>query len=161
LTRENLRIGQGWDRRPRAQGEPLVLGAVEIESDHGTTGHSDGDVLVHAVIDALLGAVGWGDIGERYPATDRWKNSSSIEMLTDTVEEVESAGWQLVNLDSTVLCQSVRLSSYRDRMKENIGAVFTGEGPVHVKYKTADRLGPVGEEKAVDATAVCLLSNRS
>ena len=159
MTLGNLRIGQGWDRHALVEDETLVLGGVAIDSELGTLGHSDGDVLVHAIIDALLGAVGLGDIGERYPGTERWKDASSLEMLSDTVGELDALGWQLVNLDTSILCQSVALSSYRDRMSQRIRSIFNGNGPVHVKYKTADGFGPVGENKAIDASAVCLLSN--
>lgn len=161
MISQNLRIGQGWDRHPLAVGETLVIAGVKIETELGTSGHSDGDVLIHAVIDGLLGAVGLGDIGERYPGTARWKDASSVEMLRDTVEEIESLGWQLVNLDTTVFCQSIQLSSYRGQMKKNIYSVFSGEGPVHVKYKTADGLGPIGNDKAIDASVTCLLSKSS
>lgn len=156
----NLRIGQGWDRHGLKEGEELIIGGVTVDAEIGTVGHSDGDVLIHAVIDALLGAVALGDIGQHFPSSsDRWKDAASTEMLNRTVTDVEDLGWTVGNVDTTVKLEAVRLSDYRDRMENTISKSFSNNPPVNVKFKTADGHGPVGDRDAIDAQAVVLLNN--
>jgi 2-C-methyl-D-erythritol 2,4-cyclodiphosphate synthase len=154
----DVRVGQGWDRHGLEEGEELVVGGVTIDAEVGTIGHSDGDVLIHAVIDALLGAVGLGDIGQHFPSSsDRWKDADSTEMLNRSVTEVEDLGWSVGNVDATVKLENVRLAEYRDRMEKTISKSFSNNAPVNVKFKTADGHGPVGDRNAIDAQAVLLL----
>jgi 2-C-methyl-D-erythritol 2,4-cyclodiphosphate synthase len=153
----NLRIGYGTDVHPLKPGNELVLGGVSIDSDRGTSGHSDGDALIHAFIDSLLGACGWDDIGEYFPNTDRWENANSLNMLEETVQQIKSNDITLINSDLTVHCEKPRLGSYRENMQRNCQKYFSGTPQVNVKFKTADGLGPIGEGDAVRADAVSLV----
>jgi 2-C-methyl-D-erythritol 2,4-cyclodiphosphate synthase len=135
------------------------LGGVEIPADKGELGHSDGDVLIHAVIDALLGAAGLGDIGELFPPADpAWKDVSSGELLGTAWEQVRSAGWRLVNLDCVVNAERPKLLPYREKIRASLAAMLgVSSGTVFVKGKTGEGLGGIGEGLAVEALAVCLL----
>jgi 2-C-methyl-D-erythritol 2,4-cyclodiphosphate synthase len=154
-----LRIGEGWDVHQLVEGRPLVLGGITISHSHGLLGHSDADALLHALTDALLGAAGLGDIGRHFPDTDAaFKGADSAVLLAEAVRRVRAAGWEVVNVDTTVVAQAPKLAPHIPAMRERIAQVL-GVAPeqVNVKAKTAEKLGPVGEKRAMEARAVCLL----
>ena len=154
-----MRIGEGWDVHALVPGRPLVIGGVTIPHTHGLLGHSDADVLLHAIIDALLGAAGLGDIGRHFPDTDaRFKGADSAALLAEVAHSVRAAGWRIGNVDSTVVAQAPRLAPHIDAMVTRIATVL-GVAPsqVNVKAKTAERLGPVGQGASIEARAVALL----
>ncbi|MCL8206473.1 MAG: 2-C-methyl-D-erythritol 2,4-cyclodiphosphate synthase [Actinomycetia bacterium] len=151
-----MRIGQGLDLHPLVQGRPLWVGGVLIPFDRGLSGDSDGDVLLHAVIDALLGAAGLGDIGTRFPPGSVAPGQASRPLLEAVAAEVRAAGYHVVNLDATVVAQAPRLGPYRAAMQAVLADVL-GTAAVAVKFKTADRLGVLGAEAGIAATAVVLL----
>jgi 2-C-methyl-D-erythritol 4-phosphate cytidylyltransferase/2-C-methyl-D-erythritol 2,4-cyclodiphosphate synthase len=165
LTKEDsmpltaLRIGEGWDVHALVQGRPLILGGVAIPHSHGLLAHSDGDALLHAIIDALLGAAALGDIGRHFPDTDpAFKGADSVALLTEAAQRVRAAGHQIVNIDATIIAQAPRLAPHIDAMRQRIaGALTLDVECVNVKAKTAEKLGPVGEGLAIEARAVCLL----
>jgi 2-C-methyl-D-erythritol 2,4-cyclodiphosphate synthase len=154
-----MRIGIGYDVHALAQGEDLIIGGVEMDADFGTVAHSDGDVLVHAIIDALLGALADGDIGSHFPDTDdRWKGADSIELLKDVGRHVSESGYTVGNIDSTVALQRPRLRPHIDTMRTNIAAgLMIDVSQVSVKATTTERLGFEGRGEGVTAYAVCLL----
>ena len=156
----SLRIGEGWDTHALVVGRPLVLGGVTIPHSHGLLGHSDADALLHAIIDALFGAAGLGDIGRHFPDTDAaFKGADSGVLLVECARRVRAQGWQIVNVDSTVVAQAPKLSPHIPAMVERIAALLTlTPGQVNVKAKTAEKMGPVGEGRAIETRAVCLLS---
>jgi 2-C-methyl-D-erythritol 2,4-cyclodiphosphate synthase/2-C-methyl-D-erythritol 4-phosphate cytidylyltransferase/2-C-methyl-D-erythritol 2,4-cyclodiphosphate synthase len=154
-----LRVGLGRDFHRLETGRRFLLGGVEIPARKGELGHSDGDVLAHAVIDALLGAAGLGDIGEFFPPGDaKWKDADSMELLRQTLERVKGAGWRVVNLDCVVSVERPKILPYRERIRAALAETL-GIAPetVFVKGKTGEGLGPVGRGLAVEALAVCLL----
>lgn len=154
-----MRIGEGWDVHALVPGRPLMLGGVEIPHSHGLLGHSDADVLLHAITDALLGAAGLGDIGRHFPDTDpRFKGADSRLLLRHAMDLVRARGWRVMNLDSTVVAQAPRLSSHMPAIVQRV-ADGLGLAPdqVNVKAKTAERLGPVGQGHSIEARAVVLL----
>ncbi|MDO8419050.1 MAG: 2-C-methyl-D-erythritol 2,4-cyclodiphosphate synthase [Rubrivivax sp.] len=154
-----LRIGEGWDTHALVPGRPLVLGGVTIPHSHGLLGHSDADALLHAITDALLGAAGLGDIGHHFPDTDEaFRGADSIALLQEAMRRVRAAGYRVVNVDSTVVAQAPRLAPHIPAMRERIaGALGLPADDVNVKAKTAENMGPVGEGRAIEARAVCLL----
>ena len=156
-----LRIGEGWDIHALVPGRKLLLGGVEIPFERGLLGHSDADVLLHAITDALLGAAGLGDIGRHFPDTDeRFMGADSILLLTEAARRVREQGFQLANVDSTVIVQAPKLAPYIDAMRERIAqALDLAPGQVNVKAKTAEKLGPVGQGMAIEARAIVLLAN--
>jgi 2-C-methyl-D-erythritol 2,4-cyclodiphosphate synthase len=158
----SFRIGEGWDVHALVPGRKLVIGGVEIPFERGLLGHSDADVLLHAVTDALLGAAGLGDIGRHFPDTDeRFKGADSIVLLTEAAMRVREQGLQIGNVDSTVIAQAPKLAAYIDAMRRRIAqALDLAPDLVNVKAKTAERLGPVGEGLAIEARAVVLLIAR-
>lgn len=159
----DLRIGEGWDVHALAPGRRLVLGGVEIAHSHGLVGHSDADVLLHAITDAVLGAAGLGDIGTHFPDTDaRHQGADSAQLLASAVLLVRQARYVVVNVDCTVVAQAPRIGPYREAMRQRIAQVI-GLAPdaVNVKAKTAERLGPVGEGLSMEARAVALLLRSS
>jgi 2-C-methyl-D-erythritol 2,4-cyclodiphosphate synthase len=137
----------------------VVLGGVTIPSDKKLVGHSDGDALTHAIIDALLGAASLGDIGEHFPDTDpEYKDACSIDLLERVVEEVRAAGYAIGNVDAVVIAETPRLSGFRDAIRDTLAAALGIEpGQVSVKGKTAERLGPIGSGDALCAQAVALI----
>ena len=155
------RIGLGKDLHRLAAGRRFLLGGVEIPFEKGELGNSDGDVLIHAVIDALLGAAGLGDIGEFFPPSESaWKDSDSLVLLENAWAKVKSQGWYLVNLDCTVTCEKPMILPYRDTICSSIAKVLgVDSSAVFVKGKTNEGLGPLGNGEAVEAWAVCLLEN--
>ena len=172
--RPRYRIGQGFDTHRLAlqavvadgltgnqavQGKPFVLGGVQNPHDRGPIAHSDGDVLLHALIDALVGAVGGGDIGERFPDHDpQHLDADSRRLLLQVYAEVQSRGWQIVNLDATVFAQRPKLSPYKAEIAAQIASDLNLPlAAVNIKAKTGERVGPVGREEAVEAAVVVLL----
>jgi len=155
-----LRIGEGWDTHALVPGRRLLLGGVEIPYDRGLLGHSDADVLLHAITDALLGAAGLGDIGRHFPDTDpNFKGTDSVLLLEEAARRVGQAGWGIVNIDSTVVAQAPRLAPHIDAMRARIAkALGLQAAQVNVKAKTAEKLGPVGQGQSIEARAVVLLA---
>ncbi|WP_293661457.1 2-C-methyl-D-erythritol 2,4-cyclodiphosphate synthase [Rhodoferax sp. OV413] len=155
----NMRIGEGWDIHQLVEGRKLMLGGVEIPHTKGLLGHSDADALLHAITDALLGAAALGDIGKHFPDTDeRYKGADSAVLLAKVVADVRALGFRIVNIDSTVIAQAPKLAPYIQPMRERIAFVLDVDvGCVNVKAKTAEKMGPVGEGRAMEARAVVLL----
>lgn len=155
-----IRTGLGYDLHRLVAGRPLMLGGIEIPFDKGEDGHSDGDVLLHAITDALLGASGTGDIGEFFPPSDpRWKGADSRTLLATAWNEVRAKGWTLENLDCVIALQSPKFLPWRKHVCASIAAVLGVEADrVFVKAKTGEGLGPVGTGEAVEVWATCLLS---
>ncbi|HEY4977058.1 MAG TPA: 2-C-methyl-D-erythritol 2,4-cyclodiphosphate synthase [Gaiellaceae bacterium] len=154
-----LRVGIGIDAHAFAAGAPLVLGGVAIEHESGLAGHSDGDVIAHALIDALLGAAGLGDIGSLFPSDDkRWKGADSLDLLARAYGEVKGAGWALVNADCVLIGEAPRIAGRRREMQERLAAALGVEpGRVVVKATTTDGLGFTGRGEGLAAQAVALL----
>ena len=154
-----FRIGEGWDVHALVSGRPLVIGGVHIPHTHGLLGHSDADVLLHAITDALLGAAGLGDIGTHFPDTDAaFKGADSYALLAEAARRVHAQGWRVGNVDSTVIAQAPRLAPHRAAMVERIAsALQIAPDQVNVKAKTAEKLGPVGQGAAIEARAALLL----
>ena len=155
-----FRIGEGWDTHALVAGRKLIIGGVEIAHPLGLLGHSDADVLLHAITDALLGAAALGDIGTHFPDTDeRFKGADSIVLLAEAARRVRAQGWQIGNIDSTVIAQAPRLMPHIVAMRERIAAALGLElGQVNVKAKTAEKMGPVGQGLSIEARAIVLLS---
>jgi 2-C-methyl-D-erythritol 2,4-cyclodiphosphate synthase len=153
----STRAGIGYDSHPLAEGRRLVLGGVEVEdAERGLAGHSDADVLTHAVIDALLGAAGLGDIGQHFPDTDeRYRDCDSMELLGEVCTFLEDHGWTVRHLDATVLCEAPKLAPHRDAMRSSLaGTVGLRPLEVNVKFTTAEGMGFVGRGEGIAALAV-------
>ncbi len=151
-----MRTGIGIDSHRFAEGRRLVLGGVEIPFERGLAGHSDADVLAHAIADALLGAAGLGDIGQLFPDTEAaWKDADSMELLRDVVERVRAAGHELVHVDATVMLEKPKLAPHREAIEASLGAVL---GSVNVKATTGEGMGFVGRGEGAAALAVATLS---
>lgn len=157
--RPNFRIGEGWDVHALVPGRPLVIGGVTIPHPVGLLGHSDADVLLHALTDAVLGAAGLGDIGSHFPDTDAaFYGADSARLLAEAVRRVREAGWQVGNVDCTVIAQAPRLAPHREAMRSAIAlAIGIDVERVNVKAKTAEKLGPVGQGQSIEARAVALI----
>jgi 2-C-methyl-D-erythritol 2,4-cyclodiphosphate synthase len=155
-----IRIGEGWDVHALVEGRKLILGGVEVPYSKGLLGHSDADVLLHALTDALLGAAALGDIGSHFPDTDAsYKGADSAVLLARAVEQVRSKGYEIGNVDSTIIAQAPKLAPHIAAMRERMAAVLGVDiEQVNVKAKTAEKMGPVGEGKAMEARAVVLLT---
>ncbi len=155
----NLRIGEGWDTHALVVGRPLILGGVTIPHTHGLAGHSDADALAHAITDALFGAAALGDIGRHFPDTDpAFAGADSMRLLAEAVQRVRSAGFEIVNIDSTIVAQAPKLAPFIGAMRQRMAAVLgVAQEQINVKAKTAEKMGPVGEGRAIEARAVCLL----
>ena len=155
----NFRIGEGWDVHALVPGRRLVIGGVDIPHTAGLLGHSDADVLLHAITDALLGAAALGDIGTHFPDTDaQCRGADSVVLLQEAVRRVRTQGYEVGNIDSTVVAQAPRLAAHIPAMRECIAeALGLGLDQVNVKAKTAERMGPVGQCLAIEARAVALL----
>ena len=154
-----MRIGHGYDVHRLAEGRKLILGGVEIPYEKGLDGHSDADVLTHAVMDALLGAAALGDIGKRFPDTDdRYLGADSIELLRAVNVALAEHGWRLGNLDATVIAQRPKLAPYIDAMRARIADALGADiSAVSVKATTEERLGFTGDGSGIAAHAVCLI----
>ncbi len=153
------RTGLGWDSHRIAVGRPLILGGVVIAADFGLEGHSDADVLAHAITDAILGAAALGDIGMHFPDTDaRWKGADSMKLLAHAVALARGAGFHIVNVDSTVILERPKLKDYRASIRQRLAECLGLElDRVSVKFKTAEKVGPVGEGRSAEAQAVVTL----
>lgn len=155
-----IRIGQGFDVHALVPGRKLIIGGVEIPHDKGLLGHSDADVLLHAITDALIGAAALGDIGTHFPDSDeRWRGADSRVLLRATAGLLAQAGWRVVNVDSTIIVQQPRMAPYIPAMIENIAAdLLVAGGNVNVKAKTTERLGFAGRGEGIAAEAVVLIT---
>lgn len=154
----NLRVGFGQDRHRLENDNTLIIGGVTIDSTLGTIGHSDGDVAVHALIDALIGAAGWGDIGEFFPDDDpQWKDAASIDLLQTVSDHLRSESYRVINLDITIQMEAIKLSHYRSEMTANILHPLPGNPQANVKFTTGEAVGPVGRNECVDASCIVLL----
>lgn len=155
----DFRIGEGWDTHALVPGRKLIIGGEDIPFELGLLGHSDADVLLHAMTDALLGAAALGDIGKHFPDTDpAFKGADSLVLLVEAARRVRQAGWAIANIDSTVIAQAPRLGPYLPAIKARVAAALgLAENQVNVKAKTAEKMGPVGLGQAMEARAVVLL----
>jgi len=154
-----IRTGLGWDVHRLAAGRPLILGGVAVPAEFGLEGHSDADVLAHAITDAILGAAALGDIGMHFPDTDpRWKGSDSLVFLRHAKELAEREGYRILNVDSTIVLERPKLRDYREQMRGRIAATLgIGTDRVSVKFKTAEKVGPVGEGRSAESQAIVTL----
>jgi len=155
----NFRIGEGWDVHALVPGRKLVLGGVNVPHTAGLMGHSDADVLLHAITDAVLGAAGLGDIGRHFPDTDpQFKGADSSVLLAEAMRRVRQQGWELVNVDSTIVAQAPKLAPHMPDIQAGVAkALGVATDQVNVKAKTAEKLGPVGQGQSMEARAVALL----
>lgn len=154
-----LRVGEGHDVHRTIAGRPLMLGGIHVTADFGLDGHSDADVLLHAIIDALVGATGQGDIGEWFPNTDpQWKDADSTDLLRHVWETLQQDDWQLVNLDCTISCERPRLRDWKPQIRHRLAELLAvSEDAVNVKAKSGEAVGPIGRGEAISADAVVLL----
>ena len=159
----NIRVGEGWDVHALVPGRQLILGGVDIPNTAGLLGHSDADVLLHAITDAVLGAAGLGDIGRHFPDTDaQFKGANSSVLLQEAMCRVRAQGWELVNVDSTIVAQAPKLAPHMAAINAGVAqALGVGLDQVNVKAKTAEKLGPVGMGQSIEARAVALLHKPS
>lgn len=155
------RVGLGWDTHRLVEGRPLLLGGVHIPSDLGLDGHSDADILLHAVTDALLGAAALGDIGMHFPDTSpEWAGAESAQFLEHACRLIRERGYQVANVDTTVILERPKLKDYRMAIRENLARILGIEvEAVSVKFKTAERVGPVGERLSAEAQAIALITS--
>jgi 2-C-methyl-D-erythritol 2,4-cyclodiphosphate synthase len=153
------RTGLGWDVHRLARNRPLILGGVVVPSEAGLEGHSDADVLSHAITDAILGAAALGDIGMHFPDTDpRWKGAGSLMFLAHARDLAHARGYRIVNVDSTVILERPKLKDYRDAIRRQLAAALELDlARVSVKFKTAETVGPVGEGRSAEAQAIVTL----
>ncbi len=156
-----IRVGLGYDLHRLVEGRRLILGGVTFNFEKGEDGHSDGDVLLHAITDALLGAAGLGDIGSYFPPEDaKWKDADSAELLRAVWKDVKAAGWNLVNLDCVIKLEKPKFLPHRGEVIESISAILgVDKSQIFVKAKTGEKLPPVGTSEAVETYAVCLLQS--
>ncbi|HCC68588.1 MAG TPA: 2-C-methyl-D-erythritol 2,4-cyclodiphosphate synthase [Nitrospiraceae bacterium] len=156
-----MRIGFGYDAHRLGKGRRLILGGIEVPFDKGLLGHSDADVLSHAIIDAVIGALGLGDIGKHFPDTDpQWKNASSIELLKYIIELAGLNGFEVSWVDTTVIAEMPKLSPYIESMKEAISKSGIPSGLINIKAKTNEGMGFTGKGEGIAAYAVCLLRKK-
>lgn len=155
----SFRIGQGYDLHRLVEGRPLILGGVQIDYEKGLLGHSDADVLLHAITDALLGAAGLGDIGRHFPDTDpAFKGADSRELLSQTMALVVKAGWVIVNIDATVIAQAPKLAPHMDKIRETVAHCLGVDlQRVNIKAKTKEGCDSVGKKEAIEVHAIALL----
>jgi 2-C-methyl-D-erythritol 2,4-cyclodiphosphate synthase len=153
------RTGLGWDVHRLARNRPLILGGVAIPAEAGLEGHSDADVLAHAITDAILGAAALGDIGMHFPDTDpRWQGAGSLRFLAHARDLVRTRGYRIVNVDATVILERPKLKDYRDAIRRQLAATLEIDvDRVSVKFKTAEKVGPVGEGRSAEAQAIVTL----
>jgi len=152
----SARSGIGYDSHRFEEGRKLMLGGVEIASDRGLAGHSDADVLTHAIIDALLGAAGLGDIGQHFPDTDeKWRGADSLELLAQVCDFLEEHGWNIIHIDATVICQAPTLGPYRDEIRRTLAAnIGINSLEVNVKFTTNEGMGAIGRGEGIATMAV-------
>ena len=153
-----MRIGFGYDSHRLVEGRKLIIGGVEIPFEKGLLGHSDADVLCHAIADAIIGALGLGDIGDHFPDSDvKWKNAVSIELLRYIIELVKINGYSVTWIDTTIIAEKPKLSPYIDKMKETLSETGIPSGLINIKAKTNEGMGFIGRGEGIAAYAVCLL----
>lgn len=154
-----IRIGHGYDVHRFAEDRPLIIGGVEIPYEKGLLGHSDADVLIHAIMDAIIGALGEGDIGKHFPDTDeQYRGISSMNLLARVKALLDNRGGKIVNIDATVIMQKPKLSPYMEKIRDNIAfALMCDASDINVKATTEEKLGFTGREEGVSAHAVCLI----
>jgi len=153
-----MRIGIGYDSHRFVEGRKLILGGVEIPFDRGLLGHSDGDAICHAITDAVIGALGKGDIGKHFPDSDnRWKNASSIQMLKQIIDLASSEGYRVAWIDSVIITERPKLAVYIESMKQALSQAGIPSGVINIKAKTNEKMGFMGREEGLAAQAVCLL----
>jgi 2-C-methyl-D-erythritol 2,4-cyclodiphosphate synthase len=157
-----IRTGLGWDVHRLVPGRPLILGGVTVPSELGLEGHSDADVLSHAITDAILGAAALGDIGMHFPDSDpRWKGANSLVFLRHAKELAAQRGYRIVNVDSTIILERPKLKDYRQAIRERIAATLDLDPDrVSVKFKTAEQVGPVGEMRSAESQALVTLATQ-
>ena len=155
-----VRIGQGFDVHKLKKGTPLIIGGVSIPNNKGSLGYSDGDVLFHAITDACLGALAQGDIGQHFPSSDdKWKNANSQQFMEHSQSLLNSKGYSIGNIDSTIILQKPQINNYITEMRKNIAQVFSiAIDDVSIKATTTDRLGFIGSEEGIAAMAVVIIS---
>ncbi len=160
MSFSEIRTGQGWDVHRIAGGRKLILGGVEIPWTYGLEGHSDADILLHAITDATLGAAALGDIGEHFPNSDpRWKNAASRKFLEHALALVRDQGFTVCNIDSTIILETPKLKDFRTAIRESLaGIVDLPLDRVSVKFKTAERVGPVGLGFSAEAQAIVTIT---
>ena len=160
---KDYRTGLGWDVHRIAPGRPLILGGIAIPCEFGLEGHSDADVLAHAITDAILGAAALGDIGMHFPDTEpQWKGAGSLQFLRHACGLAGKQGYEIVNIDSTVILERPKLKDYRLAIRESLAEAMGMElDCVSVKFKTAEKVGPVGEGRSAEAQAIALLRKRA
>jgi 2-C-methyl-D-erythritol 2,4-cyclodiphosphate synthase len=156
-----MRIGQGFDVHQLVPDRALWLGGVEVPYDRGLDGHSDGDALLHAVADAILGALGAGDLGRHFPSSEeRWRGVASREILADVATRMRAAGYEIGNLDATIIAQTPRLSTHQVEMKKNLVEILAaGDDRINLKVTSTDQLGTIGRGEGIAAMAVVLLES--
>jgi len=154
-----MRVGQGYDIHPLREGRPLILGGITIPHPQGLDGHSDADALTHAVCDAILGALGEGDLGTRYPSNNpEYKNLSSLVMLQSVAQTLLEKGFRLVNLDTVILAQAPKLAPYMKAMRESLARVLEiAPSQVNVKVKSGEGIGMIGRAEGIATLAICLI----
>ncbi len=153
-----MRIGQGYDSHKLVEGRKLILGGVDIPFEKGLLGHSDADVLCHAIIDAIVGALGIGDIGKHFPDTDsRWKDATSIDLLANIVALMKQNGYEVLWIDSTIITEKPKIAPHIDEMKDNISRTGIPSELISIKAKTNEGMGAIGKGEGMAAQAVCLL----
>jgi len=159
LERRSLRVGLGWDVHPLVEGRPLVLGGVRIPYERGLFGHSDADVLIHALCDALLGAAGLGDLGILFPPSDpRFEGISSLWFLQEVMKEVRKGGWEVISVDSVIIAQGPRLAPYVEEMKQKLAPILRiSPEDISIKPKSPEGLGSLGRDEGIGAMVVVLL----
>lgn len=157
----NIRIGNGYDIHQLVPDRPLILGGVTIPHTLGLLGHSDADVLTHAIMDALLGALGMGDIGHYFPPSDpKWQGADSLMLLKQVLSLIKSQGWNIGNIDSTIVAEQPKLKPHLKSMRSTLAQTMAIEmGQISIKATTNEKLGPVGREEGICAYAVVLLTN--
>ena len=158
-----IRTGIGYDVHPLAEGETLIIGGVEVPSSFGSVGHSDGDALIHAVVDALLGAAALGDIGQFFPSNDEsWKGTPSTHFLADAVKRIRNAGFEINNVDATIILQKPKLADHMQQMRYNLAySMQIDESQVSVKATTSDHLGFVGDGSGWVVQAIATLCKKN
>jgi|SRR5262249_58560966 len=156
-----MRVGIGHDTHRLEKGRPLILGGVRIEHSHGLVGHSDADVVLHALTDALLGAAGFGDIGDAYPDTDAtYKDRDSSFFVRDTMKRLNQAGWKIVNVDVIIFAQKPKLGALKGAIRKNLADLLgIAMGVVNIKAKTGECVGPIGREEAISCQAAALIDH--
>lgn len=158
LDKLPIRIGIGYDSHRFVEDRRLIIGGVNIPFEKGLIGHSDADVLCHAIIDSVIGALGLGDIGKHFPDTDpKWKDASSIDLLKSVIELMKLEGFELLWLDTTIILEDPKISSYIDFMREAISKSGIPSGLINIKAKTNEGMGFIGRGEGIAALAVCLL----